>query len=63
LSELGFKKAQIDKIVQLTGPADGASPGFTFSDLTQRLLPTLLLDAYPSGPVTFERASALLAGM
>ena len=37
--------------------------GFTFSDLTQRLLPTLVLDAYPDEPVTPKRAFELLAAM
>lgn len=63
LAELGFNKQQIDSIVELTGPQHQGSAGFTFSDLTQRLLPTLILDAYPSGPVTFERAVELLADM
>lgn len=44
-----------------TGANGKDGVGFTFSDLTQRLLPTLLLDAYPERPVTFERASELLA--
>ncbi|HVM78156.1 MAG TPA: ATP-binding protein [Stellaceae bacterium] len=63
LTELGFKKHQIERIVELTGPQDERGVGFTFSDLTQRLLPTLILDAYPDRPVTFERAVELLANM
>ena len=63
LTELGFKKNQIERIVELTGPHDKKGVGFTFSDLTQRLLPTLILDAYPDRPVTFERAVELLADM
>ena len=63
LAELGFKKSQIDRVVELTGAPDKKGVGFTFSDLTQRLLPTLILDAYPDRPVTFERAAELLADM
>jgi hypothetical protein len=63
LADLGFKKLQIDRIVELTGARDKKGVGFTFSDLTQRLLPTLILDAYPDRPVTFERAVELLADM
>lgn len=56
LSEVGFTKEQIEKIVAMTGPANDEAVGYTFSDLTQRLLPTLVLDAYPDKPITFERA-------
>jgi hypothetical protein len=63
LTELGLKKTQIDQIVELTGARDKKAIGFTFSDLTQRLLPTLILDAYPDRPVTFERTVQLLANM
>lgn len=62
LTELGFSSAYIDEIVRLTaGGKDGV--GFTFSDLTQRLLPTLILDAYPDKPVRFERAVEILRAM
>lgn len=62
LTELGFNSAQINELVRLTaGSKDG--PGFTFSDLTQRLLPTLILDAYPDKPVRFERAVEILQTM
>lgn len=62
LTELGFNSAHIDEIVKLTaGGKDGV--GFTFSDLTQRLLPTLILDAYPDKPVRFERAVEILRVM
>jgi hypothetical protein len=30
--------------------------GFTYSDLADRLLPALLLDALPDDPLRFERA-------
>jgi AAA+ superfamily predicted ATPase len=62
LTELGFNSAHIDEIVRLTaGGKDDV--GFTFSDLTQRLLPTLILDAYPDKPVRFERAVEILRTM
>lgn len=62
LTELGFNSSHIDEIVRLTaGGKDGV--GFTFSDLTQRLLPTLILDAYPDRPVRFERAVEILRTM
>ena len=63
LAEAGFSRADIDRIVQMTGAARDRAYGFTFSDLTQRLLPTLVLDAYPDRPVTFARAQQLLETM
>ena len=49
LTEAGFTSAEIDRVVEITGPQRDSSYGYTFSDLTQRLLPTLVLDAYPTG--------------
>lgn len=59
LKELGFDKKDIEEIVKLTGPQDGADYGFTFSDLVQRLLPSLVLDAYPNNAVDPKRAIKL----
>jgi AAA+ superfamily predicted ATPase len=61
LSEAGFSAADIHRVVAMTGPQKGRDYGFTFSDLTQRLLPTLVLDAYPSKPITVARTLELLA--
>ncbi|MDR2011891.1 MAG: ATP-binding protein [Rhodanobacter sp.] len=55
LQALGFNTKQIDEIVTATGKRDGRY-GFTFSDLTQRLLPAIVLDAYPSRGVEAARA-------
>lgn len=63
LREAGFTPADIEKVIKATGPAEGRSYGFTFSDLTQRLLPTLVLDAYPDKPITIARALQLLASI
>ena len=56
LRQLGFSQAQIAAVVDATGPNQHGAYGFTFSDLTQRLLPTIVLDAYPDGPVDADRA-------
>jgi len=56
LSELGFSTSQIEQIVSATGPKPGTPYGHTFSDLTQRLLPAIILDAYPTKSVTAVRA-------
>ncbi|MBY0305369.1 MAG: AAA family ATPase [Sphingomonas sp.] len=46
LQPLGLLAGQIEQLVATTGPQKGKA-GFTFSDLTQRLLPSIVLDAYP----------------
>jgi SpoVK/Ycf46/Vps4 family AAA+-type ATPase len=56
LYELGLTEKDINKIVCLTGPVNGNEFGCTFSDLTQRLLPSIILDAYPKNAVTGKRA-------
>ena len=56
LHQLGFSQAQIAAVVEATGQRQHEDYGFTFSDLTQRLLPAIALDAYPDGPVDADRA-------
>ena len=56
LGGLRFSDEQINKLVAATGPLDDRDYGFTFSDLTQRLLPSIILDAYPGKPVEAKRA-------
>lgn len=56
LKELGFSKPEIAAVVATTGPINGRTYGFTFSDLMQRLLPAIVLDAYPHQPVNSARA-------
>ncbi len=63
LTEAGFSGAEIDRLVRMTGESKDRPYGFTFSDLTQRLLPTLVLDAYPDRPVTFARAIEIVGVM
>jgi SpoVK/Ycf46/Vps4 family AAA+-type ATPase len=56
LQALGFSTAQIAILVTATGAGNGRNYGFTFSDLTQRLLPAIVLDSYPDRPVDPIRA-------
>jgi AAA+ superfamily predicted ATPase len=56
LKQLGFSQTNITAIVTATGVVKGRAYGFTFSDLTQRLLPTIILDAYPDHSVAPGRA-------
>ena len=56
LGPLGLPKAALEDLVKKTGPQKEDIPGFTFSDLTQRLIPSIVLDAYPTQAVNPGRA-------
>ena len=56
LARLGIPDIAFDELVRVTGPREGNIPGFTFSDLTQRLIPSIVLDAYPSQAINAGRA-------
>jgi AAA+ superfamily predicted ATPase len=57
LEPIGLGRHHIDGLVSVTGPQrDGRDYGYTFSDLTQRLLPSIVLDAYPTRAVDGARA-------
>ncbi|MHB8392355.1 MAG: AAA family ATPase [Acidobacteriaceae bacterium] len=63
LHPLRFSPSQIDALVVATGNHDGRAYGYTFSDLMQRLLPAIVLDAYPDRPVEPARALAIAQQM
>lgn len=52
LGQVGISEQVITRIVDATG----GGHGFTFSDLRQRLLPAIVLDAYPEGAISSDRA-------
>lgn len=56
LTGLGLNSTAIEELVRLTGPRDKNSPGFTFSDITQRLIPSIILAAYPYSAVSVHSA-------
>ena len=60
---LGLSHAHIKALVVATGARQGQEFGFTFSDLTQRLIPTIVLDAYPDRPVDGTRAVSIAREM
>jgi AAA+ superfamily predicted ATPase len=53
LDGTGIGTGQIEKIAAITGPADDR-PGFTYSDITQRLIPAAILAAFPDKPLTAD---------
>ena len=56
LTKLGFSEQQISKMVVLTGKSNGKEYGYTFSDLTQRLIPRIIIDAFPEKAIDPIRA-------
>lgn len=64
LQPAGLNRQHIEALVEATGPIQGAREyGFTFSDLLQRLLPALVLDAYPTRPISGARAVEIARAM
>ena len=56
-----FGDSEYRELARLTGPdCNGLGYGFTFSDITQRFIPNLLIEAFPDSPVTFQLAKSLL---
>jgi hypothetical protein len=64
LESMGLSRHHIDALITATGPQRVTRDyGFTFSDLTQRLLPTIVLDAYPTRRVEGTRAIEIARAM
>lgn len=55
----GLSDQEIAELAELTGPTEDRDYGYTFSDLTTRLIPTSVLDALPDRPLTFDRIAEL----
>lgn len=60
LEELEFTPQQIHALVVSTGATHERSYGYTYSDLAQRLLPGLVLAAYPSSAITYDLAKEVV---
>lgn len=59
----GLTDDTIDKLVIATGPQGPDRHGFTYSDLTQRLLPTAILAAYPDDAITADLLLSVAADL
>jgi len=56
----GLSDADLQRLVTLTGEIDGRRYGYSHSDITTRLVPAAVLDAFPDRPVSAERLEDLL---
>ena len=54
LSEVGLSDEEISKLADIATRATDDNVGFSYSDLTQRLLPEIVLTGYPKSPVRFR---------
>lgn len=61
LKELGFSQKQVEDFISKTNKlhTDRLGYGYSFSDIMQRLLPSIILDAYPDKQVQFEQALSI----
>ncbi len=48
----GLTVGDLEELAAATGRTNDRLYGFTYSDLSQRLIPSLVLDAFPSKPIT-----------
>lgn len=63
LSGVGLSDAEIARIAAEVTDEKEFDVGFTYSDLTQRLLPSIVLSAYPDGPINFEVVDRVVSSM
>jgi AAA+ superfamily predicted ATPase len=61
LSDAGLTHEQILELAKVTGAGNGTGYGHTYSDIAQRLVPEILLDAFPDSPIRYERALEIAA--
>lgn len=57
----GLSDRDLDDLVRLTGPLDGRPYGYTYSDLTTRLIPGVVIDAFSDAPLRADRIAELVA--
>lgn len=60
LAGAGLSKADIDVIADHLGEAKGRKYGYTFSDITQRFIPSLVLSAYPARKISRDLALQII---
>lgn len=54
LGDIGLKDEHAAQIAASCVPYDSLDYGYTYSDLTQRVLPSILLSSYPDREITYE---------
>ena len=60
LSEAGFSDEQISKLAKVAIDNKKNGTRFTYADLTQKVLPAIVLNAYPDKPIVFDDAFKII---
>ncbi|MCB9300992.1 AAA family ATPase [Candidatus Nomurabacteria bacterium] len=64
LGSLGLTEKEILDISNVDGSEDGTIDyTFTMSDIIQRLLPEIIIDAFPDSPVTYQKVKSIVSSM
>lgn len=56
-------ESELARIVDMTGDSNGNGVGFSFSDITQRLVPSAILEAFPDQTITPELIVSVVSKM
>ncbi len=56
----GISVPDLARLVELTGPTNGRDYGYTYSDLTMRLIPAAVIDAFPDAPLCAARMAEVI---
>lgn len=59
----GLSVQEIGKLAVSTGASKSSDYGFTYSDITQRFLPSLVTEAFPDEAISFALAQRVLASI
>lgn len=62
-SDLGLTTLELEDLARVTGGNNQRSFGATYSDLVQRLLPSVLMDAMPVRKIEFARVMEIAIGI
>ena len=60
LAETNITDEELAQLAKEMGAKDGKEYGFTYSDIINKFLPALLLEAFPDKPITFDAAKQIL---
>jgi AAA+ superfamily predicted ATPase len=56
LGDTNIKPSEISELAKATGKIENREYGYTYSDIMQRLLPQILLDAFPDNAIDYKKA-------
>lgn len=60
LEEMGLTSEQIGNVADITGSTSARDYGFTFSDITQKLFPAIVMSAYPDKTINYEQVISVV---